>query len=99
MPSNTPDKITLDQKVAISLEYDGKTVPKVTAKGSGYLAQQIIALAESNNIPIKNDHALVELLAQVEIDQEIPETLYEAVVQVLIFAYQISEKKFPENEH
>lgn len=87
--------VTLDQKVAISLEYDGETAPRVSAKGTGYLAEQIIELAKEHNIPIKEDHQLVALLSQVELDQEIPELLYEAVVQVLIFAYQLSETDIP----
>ncbi|MGC9385416.1 MAG: EscU/YscU/HrcU family type III secretion system export apparatus switch protein [Hydrogenovibrio sp.] len=91
--SNPP--ITLNDKVAISLEYDGQSAPKVSAKGSGQIAEQIIKLAQEHNIPIKEDHDLVALLAQVELDQEIPELLYEAVVQVLIFAYQISDKEMP----
>lgn len=86
---------TLDQKVAITLEYDGESAPKVTAKGAGTLAEQIIKIAKENNIPITEDHDLVQLLSQVELDHEIPELLYEAVVQVLIFAYQLSDKEIP----
>lgn len=93
--SNQSPPITLDQKVAVSLQYDGESAPKVTAKGSGQLAEQIISIAKENGIPIKEDHDLVELLAQVELDNEIPELLYEAVVQVLIFAYEISGKDIP----
>lgn len=95
MTKETHHHTTLDQKVAITLEYDGESAPKVTAKGSGTLAEQIIKVAKENNIPITEDHELVQLLAQVELDQEIPELLYEAVVQVLIFAYQLSEKEIP----
>ncbi|RUM90335.1 MAG: flagellar protein FhlB [Thiomicrospira sp.] len=95
MTKETPRNTTLDQKVAITLEYDGESAPKVTAKGSGTLAEQIIKVAKENSIPITEDHELVQLLAQVELDQEIPELLYEAVVQVLIFAYQLSEKEIP----
>jgi len=90
--------ITLDKKVAITLQYDGQSAPIVTAKGSGALAEQIIKIAEEDNIPIKEDHHLVELLSQVELDHEIPELLYEAVVQVLIFAYQLSDKPIPERK-
>lgn len=90
-----PPAITLDQKVAISLQYDGESAPRVTAKGSGALAEQIIKIAEEHQIPIKEDHQLVQLLSQVELDHEIPELLYEAVVQVLIFAYQLSDKPIP----
>ncbi|MDX1351608.1 MAG: EscU/YscU/HrcU family type III secretion system export apparatus switch protein [Thiomicrorhabdus sp.] len=83
---------TLSDSFAISLEYEGSGAPKVTAKGRGYIAQEIINTAKELNIPIQSDPELVGLLSQVELNHEIPETLYEAVAQVLIFAYQISGK-------
>lgn len=84
----------LAEKIAVSLQYDSEdsSAPKVTAKGTGLIAQQIIDTAEQHNIPIQKDHELVELLSQVELDAEIPATLYEAVAQVLVFAYQVSGK-------
>ncbi len=93
MPKN-PATITLDQTIAISLKYDTKkmSAPKVTAKGSGLMAKQIIQIALDHNIPLQTDKQLVELLSQVEIDDQIPEELYEAIAQVLIFAYQLSDK-------
>nr|WP_173292395.1 EscU/YscU/HrcU family type III secretion system export apparatus switch protein [Thiosulfativibrio zosterae] len=88
--------ITLDQKVAITLSYkENDQAPKVTAKGYGHIAEQILAIAAEHNIPIKSDSELTALLSQVELDNEIPEILYEAIVQVLIFAYEISEKPIP----
>lgn len=92
MDKSTP---TLNQKVAVALEYEGKGAPLVTAKGAGLVAEQILEIAKQHNIPIKEDQQLVELLSQVELNQEIPEVLYEAIAQVLIFAYQINEKPIP----
>ncbi|MDA3806458.1 MAG: EscU/YscU/HrcU family type III secretion system export apparatus switch protein [Thiomicrorhabdus sp.] len=86
-------KLPLASNIAISIEYEGSSAPKVTAKGKGYLAQEIIQTAKEFGIPIQENGPLVELLSQVELDQEIPPELYEAVVQVLIFAYQISGKE------
>ncbi len=84
---------TLDKSVAISIQYQPeKSAPKVTAKGYGYMAKEIIKLAKEHDIPIKQDDELSQLLAQVEIDEEIPQVLYEAVAQVLVFAYQLSGK-------
>ncbi|GAB6069786.1 hypothetical protein JCM30760_08830 [Thiomicrorhabdus hydrogeniphila] len=85
-------KKNLSDSFAVSLEYQGSGAPKVTAKGRGYVAEEIIKAAKKHNIPIQTDADLVNLLSQVELDQEIPEVLYEAVAQVLIFAYQISGK-------
>ncbi len=93
----TKETITLDQCIAISLQYDqtNMSAPKVTAKGYGLVAEQIIRIALEHNIPLQSDKHLVELLSQVEIDSQIPEILYEAIAQVLIFAYQLSEKEIP----
>ncbi|BCN93013.1 hypothetical protein THMIRHAM_07980 [Thiomicrorhabdus immobilis] len=88
---------TLVDNLAVSLEYEGSGAPKVTAKGRGYIAQEIIEAAKAHNIPIQQDPELVNLLGQVELDHEIPEALYEAVAQVLIFAYQLSGKSPMEN--
>lgn len=88
---------TLIENLAVSLEYEGSGAPKVTAKGRGYIAQEIIEAARAHNIPIQQDPELVNLLSQVELDQEIPEALYEAVAQVLIFAYQLSGKSPTDN--
>jgi len=86
----TDKKQTLADEFAVSLEYEGTGAPKVTAKGQGFIAQEIIETAKLHNIPIQQDPELVGLLSQVKLNQEIPEQLYEAVAQVLIFAYQIS---------
>jgi len=85
----------LSDQIAVSLQYEGQEAPIVTAKGTGHIAQQIIQTAQEYDIPIKQDHQLVELLSQVELDQQIPEILYEAVAQVLVFAYQLKNKDIP----
>lgn len=86
---------SLDSKIAVSLQYEGEGAPIVTAKGSGHVAEQIIETAKQHNIPIQQDHQLVELLSQVELNHEIPSVLYEAVAQVLVFAYQLNGKTLP----
>jgi len=85
-------KSNLSDQIAVSLQYEGEGAPVVTAKGTGHIAQQIIETAQQYDIPIKQDPQLVELLSQVELDQQIPEILYEAVAQVLVFAYQLKNK-------
>lgn len=89
------DKPSLKDTLAVSLEYSGDSAPRVTAKGAGHLAQQIIELARQHNIPITQDTELTELLSQVELNEQVPPALYEAVAQVLVFAYQLSGKSLP----
>lgn len=75
---------------AVALRYDGTGAPRVTAQGRGPVAEQILARAEEHGIPLYRDSGLAQLLAQVELGEEIPATLYEAVAQVLAFVYRLS---------
>jgi len=78
---------------AVALHYDGKNAPRVTAKGTGELAEKIIALAKEHGIPLQENAALAALLAKLELGDEIPEALYLAVAEVIAFAYLLSGKR------
>jgi flagellar biosynthesis protein len=80
-------------KSAVSLRYDSlkNTAPKVTAKGKGLVAENIIALAHEHNIPVQQDPDLVEVLSQVDVDQEIPPAVYQVVAELLAFVYQMNK--------
>ncbi|MDH5391631.1 MAG: EscU/YscU/HrcU family type III secretion system export apparatus switch protein [Gammaproteobacteria bacterium] len=82
--------------VAIALEYDEQKAPVVKATGSGDLAQHILKIAKENDIYIQQDEGLIEILAELELGDEIPEQLYKAVAEVIAFAY-IIKGKFPTN--
>lgn len=78
---------------AVALKYEAnKGAPRVTAKGKGVLAEKIIELAKANNIPVREDPDLVEILAKVELGQEIPEEMYKAVAEILAFVYRLNNK-------
>lgn len=80
---------------AAALRYDTQkeNAPRVVAKGEGKTAENIIKIAELNNLPIKKDEDLIELLSKVELDKEVPEALYRAVAEVFSFVYKISRKE------
>ena len=78
--------------LAVALKYDGDNPPKITAKGAGVTAEQIIELAEKHGVPLQTQPDLVHLLAQIPLDSEIPEELYTAVAEVLAFAFFLSGK-------
>jgi flagellar biosynthesis protein len=82
-------------KEAVALRYlpDQDQAPKVTAKGSGILAQKIIELAKKHGVPIKEDPALVEVLAQLDFYQEIPPTVYVVVAEILAFVYSMNQRQ------
>lgn len=94
---NTFDSDSFDnEKQAVALAYDGKRAPTVTAEGSGELAEQIIAIAREHGIPLFENPQLLTLLQQVGLGEEIPETLYLCIAQVIAFAYKI-QGKFPQD--
>ena len=78
--------------LAIALQYDGENAPRVTARGRDKLAEQIIKLARQHGIPLQENEPLAAVLSKVELGEEIPESLYLAVAQVIAFAYQLSGK-------
>ncbi len=80
---------------AAALKYDVETdnAPKVIAKGKQETANNIIKIAKENNIPIKKDEDLVELLSQLEIDKEIPGSMYKAVAEIFSFIYDMTNRK------
>lgn len=76
-------------KKAVAIYYDGERTPIVTAKGSGDIAQQIIALAEQHDVPLCDNASLVDFLITLELGDEIPEKLYVAIAYVIAFAYDL----------
>lgn len=81
-------------KKAVALRYEpGRDeAPSVAAKGRGKLAERIIALAREHGVPIKEDPDLVEVLARLEVDQEIPPELYLVVAEILAFVYKSNDR-------
>jgi flagellar biosynthesis protein len=82
--------------IAVALKYDGKSAPKVTAKGEGLSAEQIVALAEKHGIPMQTEPQLAQVLAQIPLGDDIPRELYVAVAEIIAFAYYLSGKT-PDN--
>jgi flagellar biosynthesis protein len=76
--------------LAVALRYEKPGAPRVVAKGRGEVGQRIIEAARANGVPLEANPALAEALAQVELDHAIPEALYRAVAEVLIFILRAS---------
>ncbi|MDQ0230550.1 EscU/YscU/HrcU family type III secretion system export apparatus switch protein [Metabacillus malikii] len=80
-------------KRAIALRYDTskETAPRIIAKGNGLAADKIVEKAKQNNIHIQEDPALIELLSKLDIHQQIPDELYEAVAEIFAFIYKLDK--------
>ncbi|MGJ9458843.1 EscU/YscU/HrcU family type III secretion system export apparatus switch protein [Oceanobacillus sp. CF4.6] len=86
--------MTEKRNKATALKYDQKknSAPMVTAKGKGLVADEIIKKAKENEVPILEDASLVELLAELNINETIPEELYQAVAEVFSFIYHADKQ-------
>jgi flagellar biosynthesis protein len=82
-------------KKAIALKYKPADdhAPRVTAKGTGRLAERIIEMARQHGIPVKDDPDLVEVLSRLDLHDEIPPELYVVVAELLAFVYRLNHYK------
>jgi flagellar biosynthesis protein FlhB len=72
--------------LATALHYvtgDAEGAPRVVAQGQGELARSIIAAARAYGVPCVRDVPVARALAELEVGDEIPEALYEAVAEIL----------------
>ncbi len=84
-----PDKPTL----AVALTYEAPRAPKVVAVGRGHVGEKILEVARTHGVPLREDPVLAEVLSTVEIDREIPESLYRAVAVVIGFVLQANARR------
>lgn len=80
--------------LAVAVQYDRETMiaPTVVAKGQEKMAKKIVEYAEKYKVPIIRDVELTRALYEVEIDQYIPQEVFEAVAEVLLFAWKMREQ-------
>jgi flagellar biosynthetic protein FlhB len=87
--------ITNPTHYAVAIKYDRTKdkAPKVVAKGVDHLAQKIKEIAREHDVMIVENKPLArQLYAEVELEQEIPEKLYKAVIEVLVYVYKTKGK-------
>lgn len=77
---------------ALKYEKEGDKVPTVVAKGKGLLAQKIMEKASEVGVPLFKNELLADSLLDVEIDRQIPPTLYKAVVEVFVWLAKNEEQ-------
>jgi len=78
---------------AIAIEYGKNPVPIVVAKGKDALAQKIIDAAVAAGVPIQKDEELAALLGLLDIDENVPRSLYALVAEVLVYTYWLKGMK------
>ncbi len=79
----------LQEAVALRYDKDWENAPRVVAKGRGFVAQQLLAIAKRHAVPTYQNQSVTQLLMAVELDREIPPELYQAVANVLAYVYRL----------
>jgi flagellar biosynthetic protein FlhB/flagellar biosynthesis protein len=86
-----------DPDIAIAIKYDKEkdNAPRVIAKGIRVRAEQLKQIAKDYNIPLLRNVALANALYRVDVGEEVPEELYDAVAEVLNFVYALKQEQMP----
>lgn len=77
--------------VAVAGPDDGRSA-RVVAKGYGDLAEQVIAEARRHGIYVHDSPELVGLLMGLDLDQRIPQRLYDVVAELLAWAAEVDDR-------
>lgn len=94
-PSNIRKIPKKKTAVALKDSEEGKKVPRIAASGRGTIAEKILKLAFENDIKVREDADLTELLASIDIDSPIPSEAFMAVGEILSYVYQANGKANP----
>lgn len=81
-------------KRAVALSYDAESgqAPRVTASGSGPVAEKILQLAREAGVDLVEDPDLIEVLARLPVGEKIPPELFQAVAEILVFLYRMNRE-------
>lgn len=76
-----------------ALRYDPEknNAPVIVAAGTGFVAQNILNVAEENGIPIYHDDSAATLLSKLQMGQEIPPELFQIVVNIYVSLLNLAE--------
>ena len=96
-PLNLKEKSKRITAVALTESEELGHAPTITAAGRGVIAEKILQLAFENGIKVREDSALAEMLAAIELDSPIPSEAFMAVAEILSYVYRANGKPDPFN--
>ena len=82
----------MKKAAALKYEHGSQVAPELIAKGKGEVAQKILALAKEHDISIFENKALVDSLLNLEVHEEIPPRLYQAVAELFSWLVKVESK-------
>lgn len=87
------------ERTAVAIRYqpvDSSSAPKVVASGRGWVAERILEAAFAHGVRVREDADLAEILAAVDLDEEIPVEAFVAVAEILRYVYAANGTQPPE---
>ncbi len=94
-PSNIKKIPKRQTAVALKDGTDKGEIPVIAAAGRGKIAEKILEIAYANGIKVREDGALAEMLATIELDSPIPAEAFMAVAEILSYVYRANGKPNP----
>ncbi len=94
-PSNIKKIPKRQTAVALKDGTDKGEIPVISAAGRGKVAEKILELAFANGIKVREDGALAEMLAAIELDSPIPSEAFMAVAEILSYVYRANGQPNP----
>lgn len=91
-PADKPEH-RRSQPLAIALRHPegAPSTPRIVASGRGFAAERILDLAFASGVKVREDADLAEMLAAVDIGDEIPFAAFSAVAEILAYIYRASQ--------
>ena len=94
-PLNIKENKGRKTAVAVKDRTAERKVPQVVAAGRGNIAEKILQLAFENDIKVKEDGPLAEMLAAVELESPIPSEAFMAIAEILYYVYRANGEPNP----
>lgn len=82
-------------KKAVALSYDEErdAAPVIVASGMGYMAEKIVETARETGVPVYEDNSLATVLSQLQLGSQVPEQLYQAIVDIYVYFLRFADKR------
>lgn len=90
-----PDPAAERAKAVAVKRRDESALPRITATGRGKLAEQILDIAFANDVKVRQDKELVDILDAYEVDSPVPLEALGAVSEILRYVYAANQKLAP----
>ena len=93
-PRNLKSIPETGESIAVALHQVNEVdrAPKVIASGRGIIAEQILQVAFSMGIKVREDADLAQILSAVNEETEIPVEAFAAVAEILVYLYQANNE-------